>query len=401
MRVVLLSSLPPEQTTIADFAQRWRQAANQAGVDVLTPLQNQRPLSTLAEAERWVAERDWTKVDVVHAQLGRGRRSEFLALCALARLKSRPALSATVHDPDRLIWGPIHRGWAAIERAPGFVKGLLTALSEPHSWWVERRLARRMEGLVAMTETGAKALSRRLGVPAAKVTVIPHGALRIAPVPLPAEGPIRLLHFGFVRSGKGIEVLIDALGRACAQDSAAASTLILTIAGGTSADPTYGQPGGYLDRLRARVAARGVSAQVEWELDVDGRDIPSLIQRHHVLLLPKGSSRPAVWLGRRRSSSGAMGWATACGRGVIAPAIRTFEEDVQGGLGEVYRAGDVEALSVSLRQLVADPQRMQTWAEAAATQATQKDWSLVGQWVRAHFDAVAAMRAKTRFLPQS
>lgn len=401
MRVVLLSSLPPEQTAIADFAARWRAAANQAGVNILTPLQGQRPLSTQAEAQRWVAERDWAKVDVVHAQLGHGRRSEFLALCALARLKNRPALSATVHDPDRLIWGPIHRAWPAIERSPGPLKDLLTALSEPHSWWVERRLARQMEGLVTMTETGAKALSRRLGLPPDKVTVVPHGALRIAPVPLPEDGLVRLLHFGFIRSGKGIEMLVDALGRACAQDPAAASRLRLTLAGGTSFDPTYGRSGGYLDRLRKRVAARGLTDQVEWELDVDGRDVPSLIQRHHLMLLPKGNSRSAVWLARRRSSSGAMAWATACGRGVIAPAVRTFAEEVQGGLGEVYRPGDIEALAQSLCQLVEDPRRMHAWALAAAGQASQKDWTVVGQMTRAHFDAMVALRLESSFLPKA
>jgi glycosyltransferase involved in cell wall biosynthesis len=396
MRVVLLSSLPPEQTTIADFAARWRLAANEAGVDVLTPMQGQKPLANLAEARRWVAERDWSKVDAVHAQLGRGRRSEFLILCALARLKGRPALSATVHEPDRLIWGAIHRGWTTIERLPGPLRGLLTALSEPHSWWVERRLARKMEGLVAMTDTGAKALSRRLGVSLERIGVIPHGALRIAEAPLPSEGAVRLLHFGFVRSGKGIEVLIDALARAIAQDATLASRLTLTIAGGTSADPTYGRPGGYLDRLRKRVQDKGVVGQVEWELDVDGRDIPALIQRHHVVLLPKGGTRPAIWLGRRRSSSGAMSWATACGRGVIAPAVRTYAEEVKDGLGVVYRPGDVDALASHLQQLVAEPQAMQAWALAAAQRAARQDWSAVGQMLRQHFDAVVARQVNAR-----
>lgn len=396
MRVVLLSSLPPEQTTIADFAARWRSAANQAEVEVLTPMQGQRPLVTLTEAQHWVAERDWTKVDAVHAQLGRGRRSEFLILCALAQLKQRPALSATVHEPDRLIWGALHRAWPFIERMPGPVRATLTALCEPHSWWVERRLARRLDGLVAMTATGARALSRRLGVPLDRIDVIPHGAVRIAAAPLPIDGCLRLLHFGFVRSGKGIEVLVDALARANAQDATMAIQLKLTIAGGTSADPTYGRPGGYLDRLRKRVQERGLTAQVEWELDVDGRDIPALIQRHHLLLLPKGNARPAVWLGRRRSSSGAMDWATACGRGVMAPAVRTYAEEVQGGLGDVYKAGDAEALARSLRQLVAEPARVQAWAHAATEVAAQRDWTAVGLLLRQHFDTVVARWAHRR-----
>ena len=84
MRLALLSPLPPEQTGIADYAAHCRAALNQAGVDVLTPLQGQRPITSLATAKAWVAERDWRRIDVVHAELGGGRHSEFLTLCALA-----------------------------------------------------------------------------------------------------------------------------------------------------------------------------------------------------------------------------------------------------------------------------------------------------------------------------
>ena len=51
MRLALLSPLPPEQTGIADYAAHCRAALNHAGVDVLTPLQGQRPITSLATAK--------------------------------------------------------------------------------------------------------------------------------------------------------------------------------------------------------------------------------------------------------------------------------------------------------------------------------------------------------------
>jgi glycosyltransferase involved in cell wall biosynthesis len=167
------------------------------------------------------------------------------------------------------------------------------------------------------------------------------------------------------------------------------------MAGGTSTDPTYGKPGGYLDKLRQRIADKGLQDLVEWDLDVDGRDIPALFHRHHALVLPPGAWRPAIWLGRRRSSSGALNWATACGRGVIAPKVRTYEEDVQGGLGESYKSGDAAALAQCLKQLAAEPARAQAWAQAASECAARRDWAFVGQALRAHFDAVLARRGLT------
>ena len=131
IRVVLLSPLPPERTGIADYAAHWRRAANGAGVEVLTPLQGQRPIQSLQAARRWVSERDWSRVDVVHAELGGGRHGEFFVLAALSELRDRPALSVTAHDPERLIWRPVARWWRALDGARGSRPG--SASSPPSS----------------------------------------------------------------------------------------------------------------------------------------------------------------------------------------------------------------------------------------------------------------------------
>ncbi|HEX5372950.1 MAG TPA: glycosyltransferase [Aquabacterium sp.] len=396
MRLALLSPLPPEQTGIADYAAHFRRAINAAGVQVLTPLQGQRPLDSLVAARRWVDERDWSKVDVVHAELGGGRYSEFFALDALSRLPSPPALSVTVHDPERLVWRPVHRWWPAMEHAsvlPRLARQALAVLSDPHTLWAERRLARRLDGLVALTDIGATRLAARMGVPKSRISVIPHGTLALPQEPLPPLQPMRLLYFGFIYSGKGIEDLVDALGRVIAAQSELASQVRLTIAGGTAPDITFGAQGSYLDGLRKRVAQRGLQAQVDWELDVDPHDIAPLIRRHHVMVLPYRESRKLALLGQMRGTSGALAWAIACGRGAITSDARAFAEEIQSGNGESYKQGDVAALAQGLERLLVEPQRASTWAQQASELARQRDWTVTGQRFRAHFDALLARHA--------
>jgi len=390
VRLALLSPLPPEQTGIADYAAHLRRALNDADVDVLTPLLGQRPLDSLAAAQRWVAERDWSRVDVVHAELGGGRISEFYVLAALARLPHRPALSATAHDPERLVWRPVHAAWPAIERLPGLprlARQALAVLSDPHTVWAERRLARRLDGLVTLTQTGAARLSRRMGVPRERISVIPHGTLPIPPEPLPLLTPLRLLYFGFIYAGKGIEDLIDALGRVLAAHPDWADRVRLTIAGGTAPDITFGAQTSYLDSLRQRVERRGLAACVDWELDVDARDIPRVVQAHHAMVLPYRESRKLSLLGQMRGTSGALAWAIACGRGAITSDARSFAEEIQHGNGDAFKQGDVAALAQRIEQLLADPDRAGVWARQAAELARARTWAVTGERFRSHFQS--------------
>ncbi|RZI82290.1 MAG: glycosyltransferase [Rubrivivax sp.] len=395
MRLALLSPLPPEQTGIADYAAHFRAALNQAGVEVLTPLAGQRPLDTLAAAEAWVAERDWRRIDVVHAELGGGRHSEFLTLCALAKLPKRPALSATIHDPERIVWRPVNRLWSALEHAPlvpRLARQAVALLSDPHTLWAERRLARQMDGLVALTGMGASRLAMRMRIDPHRVKVIPHGTLNIPAQPLPPLKPLRLLYFGFIYSGKGIEDLIDALGQVRAAHPEQAEHLRLTIAGGTAPDIAFGAQGSYLDSLRARVDALGLGAQVDWVLDVDESDIAGLVQRHHVMVLPYRESRKLSLLGQMRGTSGALAWAIACGRGAITSDARAFAEEIKQGNGAAYPQGDVAALAAHLKSLLDEPALITAWAQRAADLARQRVWSQTGQAFAHHFEA-ACQRA--------
>lgn len=402
MRLALLSPLPPEQTGIAEYAAHCRRALNGAGVEVLTPMLGQRPLQSLAAARRWVAERDWSGIDVVHAELGGGRLSEFHALCALAALPGRPALSATVHDPERLVWRPVSWLWQQLDALPlpRLARQALAVLCDPHTLWAERRLARQLDGLVTLTDTGANRLAARMRIARSQVSVVPHGVLDIAPRPLPPgppEGPVRVLYFGYIYSGKGIEDLLDAVARLRpASRPGLVNGLRLTIAGGTSPDIAFGSQGSYLEGLRALVDALGLREVVDWELDVDTQDVPALIQRHHVMVLPYRESRKLSVLGQMRGTSGALAWAIACGRGAITSDARAFAEEIRGGNGRAYPQGDVAALAEVLAGLAAEPAQAAQWAGAAADLARQRAWPVTGERLRAHFDTILQRRGRGR-----
>ncbi len=376
---------------MADYAAHFRRALNSAAVEVFTPLLGQRPLTSLAAARAWVAERDWSRIDVVHAELGDGRHSEFFALCALAALPQRPALSATIHDPERLVWRPVNRLWRAVEKmhfVPRPLRQVLALLCDPHTLWAERRLARQLEGLATFTDTGATRLVARMRIPSSKVSVIPHGTSHIAAVPLPLRPPLRLVYVGFISQGKGIEDLVDALAQVCEQHPEHRDQVRLSLAGGMAPDATFGTQARYLDALRARVKERGLEDQVDWELDVDARDLPALIQRHHVVVLPCRESRALGWRGQMRGTSGALTWATACGRGVITSNARAFAEEIQSGNGESYPQGHVPSLAARLEGLLTEPERAQAWAAQATQLAAQRQWPAIGGRFRAHFEAV-------------
>jgi len=102
MHIALLAPLPPEQNGIADYAGHLKNALLAYGLQVSTPLagigNNPR------EAQLRVAQTDWTGIDLVHAELGGGRLAEFHALRDLRQRFAHLPLTATVHDPERLVW---------------------------------------------------------------------------------------------------------------------------------------------------------------------------------------------------------------------------------------------------------------------------------------------------------
>jgi glycosyltransferase involved in cell wall biosynthesis len=392
MQIALLAPLPPEQNGIADYAGHLKQALEEVGVRVRTPLQG---VGNDPEAARQrVADTDWAGIDLVHAEIGGGRLAEFHALRALRERYPQLPLTATVHDPERLVWRRHTLPWplsmAASLRSP--LPEIATVLADPLCLREERQLARHMTRLVTLTHIGNRSLQQRMGLQQAQMAVIPHGNLPITPLPLPALQPLKLLYFGFIYRGKGIEDLLEALAQLFIEKPALRARVRLTLAGGSEPEMAFGPSSNYLQQLRQRIRELGLTDLINWQLDLPAVDIPQMIQAHHVMVLPYRESSKLKILGKLRGTSGALSWATACGRGVITSDARSFAEEVSHGNGEIYPQGNVPALTAALSRLCEQPQMAQTWADRASTLGRERVWSLTAQRFQSLFQQACGVR---------
>jgi glycosyltransferase involved in cell wall biosynthesis len=395
MRIALLAPLPPERTGIADYAARFAAALESAGTEVMTPLKGCG--QDFARIDTCIETFDWEQVNIVHAELGGGRLGEFHALRRLQDLHPELPLTATVHDPERLVWKDTAPPWplSLLASLPRPFPHLATLLADPLTLRKERQLARHMQRLVTLTEQGRGALVRRMRLTAEKVTVIPHGNPEL-PAPLPAPDPLRLLYFGYIYRGKGIEDLLDALARTFHRHPALRARVRLTLAGGTAPDSTFGARGNYLDELRQRVCRLGLDDCMDWQLDLPEADIAQTIQSHHVMVLPYRESRKLRLLGEMRSTSGALSWASACGRGVICSDARAFSEEVSRGNGATYQQGDIDALAACIEQLAMQPDLAEQWSASAMRIGRDRAWPATARRFQQLYKSLSGFRDATR-----
>ena len=211
MHIALLAPLAPEQNGIADYAGHLKAALLSQGVEVSTPLAGIG--NDPERALQRVASTDWRGIDLVHAELGGGRLAEFHALRALRERFPTLPLTATVHDPERLVWRRARLPWplSLASRLPSPLPQMATVLADPLCLYEERQLARSLTRLVTLTQSGNDCLKQRMGLRNEQMVVIAHGNLLIPPAPLPDLNPLKLLYFGFIYRGKGIEDLLEAL----------------------------------------------------------------------------------------------------------------------------------------------------------------------------------------------
>ncbi|BBN57438.1 hypothetical protein TRE132_55630 [Pseudomonas chlororaphis subsp. aurantiaca] len=226
-----------------------------------------------------------------------------------------------MHDPERLIWRRARLFWplTLLERLPHPLPQAAALLADPLTLHEERRLARGMRRLITLTRLGGDCLRQRMGLQPQQVAVIAHGNLPIPAAELPPLVPLRLLYFGFIYRGKGIEDLIEALARTLAANPQCRGQVRLTLAGGTAPEMTFDPAGNYLDGLRQRIRELQLDDVVDWQLDLPSAEIARTIQAHHVMVLPYRESKKLAWLGQMRGTSGALSWANACGRGSSPP----------------------------------------------------------------------------------
>lgn len=229
----------------------------------------------------------------------------------------------------------------------------------------------RADAVVVMTETARARLVSGFDVPAAKVTVIPHGAA--TPPATEETGPThqarhapRLLTWGLLGPGKGIEWAIDAVARL----SDLRPHPEYVIAGATH-PKVLAHAGESYRRMLADRAARSAAAS-HISFDDAYRDLASLtqlIRSADVVILPYDSTDQVT--------SGVLVDAVAAGRPVVSTAFPHAVELLGTGAGLVVPQCDAAALAGALRSVLTEPGLAASMSAEARRLAPGLAWTAV------------------------
>ncbi len=381
MRVALCAPDPTEANGVAAYACAFEEALTARGIDVLRPFLDKN--FDAANAADYFRHRD---VNIVHFEMGGGRTREFLLAENLVQCGFGAKITMTVHDPERLVWRldylrRLTRIHPALQRA-------LALLSSPLTLWRERRVAANIGRLITLTSAGAEVLRLRMRVPTPKVETIAHGSWQVPFVPV-SIAPVRLLCFGYIYRGKGLEDLLHACAALLEQQPHYREHFHLTLAGGTNPDLNIRTGGSYIDELKALARELKIAEHIEFVTDLDDAAIAELIQTHSALILPYQQSRKLQLLGQLKGASGVLARAIGCGRGVITSTARALPEELARGIGLIYPAGDVDALKKAIESVLQKPQQLQQWSEAARALADERSWANTAARFKLVYETIA------------
>ena len=257
-----------------------------------------------------------------------------------------------------------------------------TVLTDPSTRQrsILERICRVADAVVVMTETARRRLIDRYDVDGTQVSVIAHGAAT------PSAGAVgadlergtegragmgaapRLLTWGLLGPGKGIEWAIDAMGALTDLDPRPR----YVIAGATHPKVIEHNGEAYREMLVARAAASPAAELVSF--DATYRDLPSLhglIHSADVVVLPYDSTEQVT--------SGVLVDAVAAGRPVVSTSFPHACELLASGAGIVVPQQDPAALAAALRAVLSDPVLAAGMAAEARRLSPNLSWTTVAR----------------------
>jgi glycosyltransferase involved in cell wall biosynthesis len=218
----------------------------------------------------------------------------------------------------------------------------------------QRRLYGRFDAIVVHSEHGRERLTRELGVQAARVHVIPHGAFaHLADQPT-RRAPFHtdqrvVLFFGLLRPYKGLDVLLEAW-RGVEQAE-------LWIVG--------------MPRMDISALSASAPANVRFvSRFVSDAELPAYFARADLVVLPY----------REIEQSGVLFTALAFAKPLLVSDVGGFSEIALSGAARTVPAGDVAALHGALVELLGDPAALAAMAARASEAAAREySWADIGR----------------------
>jgi glycosyltransferase involved in cell wall biosynthesis len=250
-----------------------------------------------------------------------------------------------------------------------------TVLRQPtaHQRSVLERVCGAADAVVVMTEHARRRLVADFDVDAARVMVIPHGAT----TPSADDGHLvrrdpgdrlRLLTWGLLGPGKGIEWAIDAM--AMLADVRPRPSYL--VAGATHPKVRARHGEAYREMLVERAWRNGAARVVSF--DDSYRDLPALTRLIHgsdLVILPYDSDDQVT--------SGVLVDAVASGRPVIATAFPHAVELLAGEAGVVVPQRDAAAIADVVRSVVDHPEHLAAMAAECRRLAPDLSWPAVAR----------------------
>jgi len=269
---------------------------------------------------------------------------------------------------------------------------LHTVLTAPtaHQRSVLQRIIDASAAVVVLSGTAAGALLDGYLIDAGKVHLIPHGAATpTGPAAVrPDGGAPRLLTWGLIGPGKGIEWAIEALGHL--RDLGPAPSYL--VAGQTHPKVLAEQGESYRTSLQKLAADTGVADQVEFDPAYRAIEpLNAMVRAADLVLLPYDSTEQAT--------SGVLVEAVAARRPVIATDFPHARELLSGGAGLVVPHRDPEAMAHAVRRVLTEPGLAESMSAHCADLAPALGWRTVADGYRTLIGTVLeaeATKAETK-----
>lgn len=193
---------------------------------------------------------------------------------------------------------------------------------------------READALIVHTD-GARQALLALGIEDAQINVIPHGPMALQHVPGPVDDKVpgrwRIVLFGRLQAYKGIDVLIEALGRLSPDQRARLEVIVA----GEALMP--------MEALLARAAALGLEAStLQFRLGrLSGQAMADLLESADTFVLPY----------RAIEASGVLFLVASMRKWIVASALGAFVDalgDDAAATGTLVEPGDAEQLADAL-----------------------------------------------------
>jgi len=244
--------------------------------------------------------------------------------------------------------------------------------------------------VVVMSNSSRNSLTTYHGVPRSVVSVLPHGVF-VEALPSKEErqslreklgwsGRLVLMQNGLLHTGKGLDIVAKALPTIVKTHP----SVLYVIVG--QVHPKCGKHCvNHVKWIKEFIARNKLNKYVVWvEKFVSDADLSSLLHASDVYVMP--------YRDRITANSGTLSMAMAAGKPVIATPFEHARIAVPGR-GVLVPYDDEAALAHAAVQLLADPQRMVAYGQAAYEYMKDKSWSSVARGYVAMFHD---MRCATR-----